>query len=109
MDATLINAKGFGGNNATAAILSPHVTTNMLAKKHGANAMKQHMQRNENVQAQAAAYDIATTAGHNALIYKFGLGVIDGDQLEMTDQAIAIPGHTQTISLAVPNPYEDMT
>ncbi|MDA9064394.1 beta-ketoacyl synthase, partial [Pseudomonadales bacterium] len=109
MDATLINAKGFGGNNATAAILSPHVTTNMLAKKHGANAMKQHSQRNENVQAQATAYDIATTAGHNALIYKFGLGVIDGEQLELTDQAIAIPGHTQTISLAIPNPYEDMT
>jgi acetoacetyl-[acyl-carrier protein] synthase len=108
MDATLINAKGFGGNNATAAILSPHVTANMLAKKHGASAMKQHMNRNESVQEQAAAYDTATTDGHNALIYKFGLGVIEGEQLEITDQAIAIPGHAQHISLVVPNPYDDM-
>jgi len=108
MDATLINSKGFGGNNATAAILSPHVTAKMLAKKHGSKAMKQHSAINESVQARTAEYDAATTAGHNALIYKFGLGVIEGEELSITDQAISIPGHTQAISLNVPNPYEDM-
>ena len=33
MAATLINSKGFGGNNATAAILSPTVTKSMLQKR----------------------------------------------------------------------------
>ena len=108
MDATLINSKGFGGNNATAAILSPNVTAKMLAKKHGSKAMKQHSAINESVQARTAEYDAATTAGHNALIYKFGLGVIEGEELSITDQAISIPGHTQAISLNVPNPYEDI-
>ena len=33
MDAIFINAKGFGGNNATAAILSPHFTTRMFDRR----------------------------------------------------------------------------
>ena len=35
IDATFINSKGFGGNNATGAILSPTITRQMLEKKHG--------------------------------------------------------------------------
>ena len=35
MDSILLNAKGFGGNNATAAIMSPGVTRRMLEKRHG--------------------------------------------------------------------------
>src|SRR5690606_12915003 len=33
MDAVLLNSKGFGGNNATASILAPHVAMRMLNKK----------------------------------------------------------------------------
>ena len=40
MQATLINSKGFGGNNATAALLSPSVTTQMLEKRHGKAALR---------------------------------------------------------------------
>ncbi|NRB42646.1 MAG: beta-ketoacyl synthase, partial [Pseudomonadales bacterium] len=36
MDVGIINAKGFGGNNATATLLAPHIVEKMLAKKHGA-------------------------------------------------------------------------
>ena len=32
MDAVFINSKGFGGNNATAAVMAPHVVRNMLRK-----------------------------------------------------------------------------
>ena len=39
MDGAFINSKGFGGNNATALILSPTVTRRMLAQKHGAAAL----------------------------------------------------------------------
>ena len=108
MDAALINSKGFGGNNATAVLLSPTVTHKMLTKKHGADAMRNHAKRHEAVAARTETYDADTTAGKNSLIYNFGVGVIDGEQLGVTADRIKIPGHTQEIDLHVPNPYEDM-
>ncbi len=109
MDAVFINSKGFGGNNATAAILSPSVTLRMLEKKHGKEAMNQHRHRNESVREQTAQYDSEATAGKNALIYNFGIGVVEGDQLLLNADNITIPGQPQPINLHVPNPYEDMT
>ncbi|MFT4676257.1 MAG: acetoacetyl-[acyl-carrier protein] synthase [Candidatus Azotimanducaceae bacterium] len=109
MDATFINSKGFGGNNATAAILSPFVTRNMLTKKYGKAAMTKHDKANEQVQELGAAYDAATTAGENRLIYKFGIGVIEGESLGISEDEISIPGHDNAINLHVENPYEDMS
>ncbi|MFT5803878.1 MAG: acetoacetyl-[acyl-carrier protein] synthase [Candidatus Paceibacteria bacterium] len=109
MDATLINSKGFGGNNATATILSPLVTRKMLETKHGKSRLLARDKRNAAVEASISQYDAATTAGQNALIYNFGVGVIEGAQLTLSDQAINIPGLAQPISMVVPNPYEDMS
>ncbi|MFT4633322.1 MAG: acetoacetyl-[acyl-carrier protein] synthase [Candidatus Azotimanducaceae bacterium] len=109
MDATLINSKGFGGNNATATLLSPSVTRKMLEKKHGKSRLLARDERNAAVESTIRQYDAATTAGKNALIYNFGVGVIEGAQLTLSDQAINIPGFTQPISMVVPNPYKDMS
>ena len=109
MDATFINSKGFGGNNATAAILSPHVTRNMLEKKHGKNALTEHAKTNEPVLEKSAAYDEAMKAGENHSIYNFGVGVIEGEALTISDSEIGIPGHDNAITLHVDNPYEDMS
>lgn len=108
IDATLINSKGFGGNNASAAILSPTVTRAMLARKHGSRAMADYDQRHVAIAAATQAYDDATSAGANATIYKFGEGVIEGQALTIDRQHIQIPGLTQPVSLNVPNPYDDM-
>ncbi len=107
MDAVFVNSKGFGGNNASAAILSPDVTKQMMSKRHGADAMKSWQAQNEAVAEATAHYDAETTAGKNSLIYKFGLGVIEGEQLELSDQEIRIPGHENAIDLNVPSPYDD--
>ena len=109
MDSVLINSKGFGGNNATAAILAPHITRRMLTRKHGARALQQHAQRNEAVQENINAYDEAMIAGKNATIYQFGVGVITGEELDISAESISIPGHEKDLSLVMPNPYEDMT
>ena len=109
MDAVFINSKGFGGNNATAAVLAPHIVERMLTKKHGADAMTQHRKRNESVAEQAAAYDDDTIAGKNSAIYNFGVGVIEGEELTITSDAISIPGQTNPVNLNVENPYDDMT
>lgn len=108
MDAVFINSKGFGGNNATASILSPTITAQMLEKKHGKNALTRHQKLNETVVENTHQYDVETIAGKNELIYKFGLGVIEGEELELSETSISIPGHSQKISLEVENPYDDM-
>lgn len=108
-DSVFINSKGFGGNNATAAILAPHVVTEMLAKKHGKQAMTGHAKNNEAVVETTLAYDDAMLRGENSTIYKFGEGVIEGEALKITSDSISIPGQPNDISLQVPNPYEDMT
>jgi len=109
IDAAFINSKGFGGNNATAAILSPHATEQMLTRRHGADKMKEYSKRHEAVAEATATYDAETTAGKNALIYKFGVGVVEGSELSVSPDSIKIPGLAQEIDLHVANPYEDMS
>ena len=46
--------------------------------------------------------------GENSAIYNFGVGVIEGEQLTISRDSIAIPGQPNEVSLLVPNPYDDM-
>ena len=108
MDAVLINSKGFGGNNATASILAPHITQKMLEKKHGKDRMKAYAQRNEAVQENSHRYDAAATAGEIGPIYRFDHNVLDGDALEMSQSQLQVKGAQKAIDLRVPNYYADM-
>lgn len=108
MDVAILNSKGFGGNNASACILAPHVTRNMLEKKHGAQALADYAQRNEAVQAKALEYDKAARKGQSELIYKFGLDVKEGDDVTLTQSELKIAGYENPISLEIENPYDDM-
>ena len=108
MQAAFINSKGFGGNNATAAILSPFVTETMLTKRYGLAAMRTYKARQETVAAATKAYDAACIKGETQPIYRFGEAVVEGDALTMTPATISIPGQTHPISLTLNNPYEDM-
>ena len=108
MDAAFINSKGFGGNNATAAILSPKITRVMLEKKHGKTSMIKHTKLNECVRQASLDYDDSMLAGENSVIYKYGDGVIEGNQLKLSKSNIKIPGQKHSISLNIPNPYSDM-
>ncbi len=108
MDAIFINAKGFGGNNATAGILSPQVTSGMLEKKHGTRALRNHAKLNEAVREKTRQYDLDTIAGKTAPIYRFGENVVDGHDLSLSTTQITIPGYDKPISIDIPNPYDDM-
>lgn len=108
IDATIINSKGFGGNNASASILSPHITRKMLLKRHGADQLKQYQQRNEAVQEESAAYEQASCEGVNSIIYKFDHNVMGSESIEMSSDSISIKNITPEVALDVNNPYEDM-
>lgn len=108
MDAVLLNAKGFGGNNASGAILAPHVTEAMLEKKYGRQAMSDYRRRNEAVAESAQNYDRETIAGRTKPLYLFDHNVVAGEELEITPEKIRIPGYEKAIDLKVESPYPDM-
>lgn len=107
VDIAFVNSKGFGGNNATGVLLSPRVARDMLKAKHGAEAMRRHTQRNEAVHGKALDYDAAATRGDAQTIYRYGQGVLDGDDLKLSTDEIVVPGYDQPVSLAIKNPYAE--
>lgn len=107
IDVAILNAKGFGGNNASAPLLAPHVALDLLKRRYGAQALADYQRRNEPVRERAAAYDAAACNGDFRTIYKFDHHVLGGDQLECSKHAIAVPGFGEPIDLAIESRYKD--
>lgn len=105
VDAAFINAKGFGGNNATDLVLSPAVTERLLTQRHGQAAVNAWRQRREAILAASEAYCQRADEAHFAVIYRFGEGVLEGPELEIGAHDIRIPGYAQPVSLTVNNPF----
>ena len=108
MDAVILNAKGFGGNNASASILAPHVTEKMLRRRHGENAWKHWQQKQEQVQQSTRAYDEQAQRGVAKVDYRFDHQVLDGASLTINRSSICIPGYARPVLLPVDTPYADM-
>ncbi|HBN61957.1 MAG TPA: beta-ketoacyl synthase, partial [Halomonas sp.] len=104
-DAAFINAKGFGGNNATGVVLSPEVTERLLTKRHGSAAIEAWKGRREAVRANAAAYLAEADRGRYAPRYQFGEAVLEGPELEIHADRIHIPGYDHAVSLVADNPF----
>ncbi|MFT6955351.1 MAG: acetoacetyl-[acyl-carrier protein] synthase [Halieaceae bacterium] len=102
----VINSKGFGGNNASATLLSPAVTRRMLQARYSGRAWKAWERANEAVHEQQRAYDDGVIAGTEKPIYKFDHRVLGGDDVVLADHEIAIGTHK--ICLDLKSPYEDM-
>lgn len=105
LDVGIINAKGFGGNNASATLLAPHITRQILESRHGAQAMTSYQQANEAVAEKAASYDAAATAGEAETIYRFDYQVCDESDVSFDEQGLSITGFDKTIDLDVQSPY----
>src|SRR5690554_3665138 len=104
-DAAFINAKGFGGNNATGVVLSPAVTERLLVARHGETAVAAWQARREATREAASGYHDQADRGRFAARYRFGEGVLEGPELTMSDAELQIPGYARPVSLAVDNPY----
>lgn len=101
MQACLLNSKGFGGNNASALVLSPAKTKTLLQNKHGEAAMQTWMQNNLAVAAKAKAYDEAECQGQAQVIYQFGEAVMDDTHVELTADSLKLSEFTRSISLTI--------
>ncbi|URQ89031.1 beta-ketoacyl synthase [Pseudoalteromonas sp. SCSIO 43101] len=108
MDIAFINSKGFGGNNATATVLSPAITLQMLAKRHGDVVMAEYQDRHTQVAQAQADYQQQADLGHYELIYRFGDGLIDENDIKICQDSMTIPGFDKKVLLSKSNPYADM-
>jgi len=108
LDVAIINAKGFGGNNASCTLLAPHVAGRMLAKRYGRETLRKHAALNERVRENTADYDARATKGQVAPIYRFDHGVLHGEDLVWDDRELRLPGYAEAIPLDVESPYADM-
>ncbi|MDR0219524.1 MAG: beta-ketoacyl synthase [Enterobacteriaceae bacterium] len=104
MRATIINSKGFGGNNASAVILSPQQTMQMLSKKHGNSSVSSYHLRNQAVKSESEKQDQATCRGEESVIYDFGNSVMQASDLKLSRQEVTVAGHRHAIKL--PNAEE---
>ncbi|MDE9454461.1 beta-ketoacyl synthase [Xenorhabdus bovienii] len=104
MRATIINTKGFGGNNASAVILSPQQTMQMLNKKHGSSAVYTYHQRNQIVKRISEDQDRAICRGEESVVYNFGNAVMQSSDIKLSRQEVKLSGYNHTIKL--PNAEE---
>jgi len=104
IDVAFLNSKGFGGNNATATVLSPRVVENMLAKRYGESQFAEYQTKRE-----AKQYDDQAINGDLNVIYNFGEGIIDDQGIQITDESISIGSFDHEVNLKLENPYADMT
>ncbi|MDX1298660.1 MAG: beta-ketoacyl synthase, partial [Pseudomonas sp.] len=108
LDVCFINSKGFGGNNASALLLAPHVAERMLRKRHGEAAFAAYLQRREATRAAAQAYDAQALLGQLGIIYNFGNDLIDEQQIAISPEQIKVPGFAQPLVFKKDARYGDM-
>lgn len=109
MDIAFINSKGFGGNNATATLLSPAVTLAMMEKRHGSEAIATYHAKAEIVEQARIKYQAQADNGDFQIIYRFGDGTLMDDDLNITDEDISVNGFAKKIVLPTTNPFADMS
>lgn len=103
-----LNSKGFGGNNASAVIVAPDATLDMLAKRHSATTLTTWKAKLIQHQKRAQSYDQAALQGDLKVIYRFGEDMIDERELGISEHSIEVPGFAQAIDLSTPSIYQDM-
>ncbi len=105
-DVGFINSKGFGGNNATAAVFSPLVTERFLANKYGKAATSQYHQRREQTLSSIEHYLAEADAGDLKPIYEFGTKIVDEDKIEVSSGEISVPGFSHGVGLNISEGFD---
>jgi acetoacetyl-[acyl-carrier protein] synthase len=105
--ACLINSKGFGGNNASALILSPKQTMQMLEQKYGCQSLLAYHQLAESRISEQERVDQEKSQGQENMVYHFGTEVMDIDDVQLSKTSLALKYFQSPINYAQENPYQD--
>jgi acetoacetyl-[acyl-carrier protein] synthase len=107
MHVAFINSKGFGGNNATAVVLSPQQAEKMMAARYG-DQLEAYFAKRETTRNNAEAYANRADAAELDVVYRFGEALVDEDKVEITKEGISIPGYAQEVAFDLESPFSDM-
>jgi len=107
MDVAFINSKGFGGNNATAVVLSPRKVDSMLAARYG-DKFQDYLLQREKTRAVAADYAERADAAELNVIYRFGDDLINDAEVTISRRELLLPGFAQSVLFKTENPWPDM-
>ena len=98
--AAFLNAKGFGGNNASALILSPEESMTLLSKKYSSTKIKNYQSANQDVLSKSAQHNKQCLRGKYNIIYKFNENVLQGEEDVMLEKnKLSLKGFKQSINL----------
>jgi len=95
-----LNAKGFGGNNASALILSPEKTKSILGDKYSNLKMKSYNSKLAETKKEAQKHNKSCLKGTYKMVYKFNENVLQGESdLKLEKNNIYLKGFTKPIKL----------
>jgi len=103
--AVFLNSKGFGGNNATALVLSPHQAMDMLAQKYGQSNIQAYWHKNAVILKNSQSMDSDACDGNERIIYDFGQSVMDESAVTMSRDRVKLSAFDEPIDLPSENPY----
>lgn len=93
--AALINAKGFGGNNATAAVVSPSATAEILSARYG----DINISGSDAVCKRRARYRDQVDQGKIEIVYNYGEQIVNTADLQIDSEFLTVPGFGKAVSL----------
>lgn len=99
----VINSKGFGGNNASATLLSPLATTRLLRQHYSGKEWANWEKANEKVTSAQASYDDAMISGTAEPVYRFDHGVLMDNDVEVSSDKVRV-GKFE-VDLELKNPF----
>ena len=108
MKVAFINSKGFGGNNATAVVISPSEVQRMVKVRHSQVYEKYKNLRKETRQ-EAKNYAENADKGAIKIVYRFGEELVKEEEIAITTDYIKIPGYHKDVVFDKTNPWEDMS
>ena len=98
--AAFLNAKGFGGNNASALILSPEESMTLLSKKYSSTKIKNYQSVNQDVVSKSTQHNKQCLRGKYNIIYKFNENVLQGEEDVMLEKnKLSLKGFKRSINL----------
>lgn len=80
----------------------------MLRKRYSDEQLATYQDKNKAVQEAAQAYNQAMIRGEIEPIYRFGFNVLGGEELDITDKKIQLPGYQMPVDLNVENEFDDL-
>ena len=89
----LLNSKGFGGNNASAALVSGQFTEGFLRQRHGQRAWQQYQSKLDSSAEARSAYQQSARAGAYSIRYRVAADHNLQPEVELSREQISIKSY----------------